>query len=92
MVNKSLNKIRNKLDVLDDQLLLLIKKRARLVDEVLKTKKLKKEIIDKKRIFQILKRIKNKSKKAKIDHRITNKIWKTMIYAFINYEYRNFRK
>ena len=45
MKNKSLNKIRNKLDVLDDKLLLLIKKRAHLVDQVLKTKKYKNLII-----------------------------------------------
>ena len=92
MKNKSLNKIRNKLDVLDDKLLLLIKKRAHLVDQVLKTKKYKKEIIDKKRISQILKRIKFKSRKIKIDYKITSKIWKAMIYAFINYEFRNFKK
>ena len=28
----------------------------------------------------------------KIDKDITNKIWKTMIRAFINYEFKNFDK
>jgi chorismate mutase len=48
--------------------------------------------VDKKRISIILKEIKKKSLKKKIDPRITNKIWKSMIKAFIDYEYRNFKK
>ena len=49
-------------------------------------------IIIKKRISIILKNISNKSKKNKIDPKITKKIWKSMIKAFIDYEYRNFKK
>ena len=52
----------------------------------------KKEIIDKKRIKAILKNIKNKSLKKGIDPKISYRIWKNMIYAFIEYEYRNFKK
>ena len=92
MVNKNILRIRNKLDKLDMVFLKLIKKRTFLVNQVLKNKKYKKEIIDRKRIKIILKNIKNKSKKNKIDPKITSKIWKSMIRAFIDYEYRNFRK
>ena len=92
MVNKNIIKIRKKLDKLDNLLLDIIKKRARLVDEVLKNKKFKKEIIDKKRISIILKTILKKSKKKKIDTTVTKKIWKSMIRAFIDYEYRTFKK
>ena len=92
MVNKNIIKIRKKLDKLDNLLLDIIKKRARLVDEVLKNKKFKKEIIDKKRISKILKTIFKKSKKKKIDTTVTKKIWKSMIRAFIDYEYRTFKK
>ena len=92
MVNKNIIKIRKKLDKLDNLLLDIIKKRARLVDEVLKNKKFKKEIIDKKRISIILKTILKKSKKKKIDTTVTKKIWKSMIKAFIDYEYRTFKK
>ena len=88
MVNKKITKIRKKLDKLDNLLLDIIKKRAHLVDEVLKNKKFKKEIIDKKRISIILK----KSKKKKIDTTVTKKIWKSIIKAFIDYEYRTFKK
>ena len=92
MVNKNIINIRKKLDKLDDQLLNLIKKRSLLVDIVLQNKKFKNEIVDQKRIKIILKNIKIKSKKKKIDPIITKSIWKSMIRAFINYEYRNFKK
>ena len=89
---KRLNQLRIKLDTLDNGLLKLIKKRSNLVNDVLKVKIHKKEIIDQKRINFILKKIKKKSIKSKIDPKITNRIWKNMIWSFIDYEKRNFKK
>ena len=89
---KKLNLLRNRLDKLDNKLLSLIKSRTNLVNEVLKLKEFKKEIIDKKRINFILKKISEKSKKLKIDPKITKRIWKNMIWSFINYERNNFKK
>ena len=89
---KKLTQLRIKLDKLDNDLLKLIKKRSLLVNEVLKVKIYKKEIIDKSRITYILKKIKKKSIKTKIDPKITNRIWKNMIWSFIDYEKRNFKK
>ena len=89
---KKLEIIRSKLDKLDNKLLSLIKFRTNLVKEVLKLKEFKKEIVDKKRINFILRKINSKSKKLKIDPRITNRIWKNMIYSYIDYERRNFKK
>ena len=92
MVNKNILKIRKKLDILDNHLLNLIKKREYLVKQVLKNKKYKKDIVDKKRIAVIIKNIKKKSILKKIDTKITKTIWISMIKAFIDYEYRNFNK
>ena len=89
---KKLNLIRVKLDKLDNRLLSLIKYRTGLVKEVVKLKEFKKEIVDQKRINFILSKIKVKSKKLKIDTKITNRIWKNMIWSFINFERRNFKK
>ena len=89
---KKLNSIRIKLDKLDNELLSLIKNRSSLVKEVLKLKEYKKEIVDKKRISFILNKIKRKSKKLNIDPKITNRIWKNMIWSYIDYERRNFKK
>ena len=89
---KKLNLLRIKLDKLDNELLKLIKKRSNLVNNVLKVKIHKKEIIDQKRISFILKKIKKKSIQLKIDPKISNRIWKNMIWSFIDYEKRNFKK
>ena len=89
---KKLDLIRIKLDKLDTELLRLLKKRSNLVNDVLKVKIHKKEIIDQKRIDFILKKIKEKSIQLKIDPKITNRIWKNMIWSFIDYEKRNFIK
>ena len=92
MKNKNILLIRKKLDKLDNNLLDIIKRRTKLVDQVIKNKKFKKDIVDRKRIKIILKNIKIKSKKRNLDTKITQKIWKSMISAFIDYEYRNFKK
>jgi chorismate mutase len=89
---KKLDIIRKKLDQIDNQLLSIIKKRTLLVNEVVKLKENKSEIVDQKRITSILKNIKIKSIKKNIDPKITNRIWKNMIWSYINYERRNFKK
>ena len=73
MINKNITKIRKDLDKLDNLFLDLIKRRTNLVNLVLKNKKFKKDIIDKKRIKIILKNIFNKSKAKKIDRSLPAK-------------------
>tara|TARA_Y100001958_G_C21077430_1_gene434875 strand:- start:352 stop:642 length:291 start_codon:yes stop_codon:yes gene_type:complete len=90
--NKNILKIRKKLDLLDNKLLNLIKKRTVLVKTILSNKSSKNQIVDKKRIKVILKNIKRKSLKRKIDPKLTEMIWKGMIKGYINFEYRNFKK
>ena len=89
---KKLNKIRLELDSLDNSLIKLIKKRTFLVKKVLKLKEKKNQIVDKNRIKIILKNVRKKSLKNNIDPKITHKIWKNMIAAYIDFERRNFNK
>tara|TARA_B100001175_G_scaffold313660_1_gene321623 strand:- start:32 stop:322 length:291 start_codon:yes stop_codon:yes gene_type:complete len=89
---KELNIIRKKLDKLDNSLINVIKKRTELVKKVLKLKEYKNEIVDKNRIKKILKNIRDKSVHKKIDPKITERIWYNMIYAYIDFERRNFKK
>tara|TARA_B100001248_G_C27301200_1_gene417240 strand:+ start:559 stop:870 length:312 start_codon:yes stop_codon:yes gene_type:complete len=89
---KKLNILRNKLDKIDNRLIDIIKIRTNLVTEVVKLKDYKNQIIDKKRISIILKKIKRKSISKKIDPKITNRIWKNMIWSYINYERKIFKK
>ena len=89
---KKLNKLRFQLDKLDNSLIKIIKKRTNLVKKVLQLKENKKQIVDQKRIKTILKNIRKKSLKNNIDPKITNRIWKNMIWSYIDYERRNFKK
>ena len=87
-----LNSLRKELDKIDDFLLKIIQKRTKIVKKVLTLKSYKKEIIDKKRISSILNKIKKETVKKNIDPKITQRIWKNMIWSYINFEKKNFRK
>ena len=89
---KNLNILRKKLDIIDNSLIRIIKKRTEIVKKVLKLKKYKNQIVDRKRIRLILGKIESKSIKNNIDPKITKRIWKNMIWAYIDYEKRNFKK
>ena len=89
---KKLYEIRKKLDKLDNSFIKLLKKRTNLVKKVLDLKDHKNQIIDKKRIKKILTEVKKKSINSKIDPKITHRIWKNMIWSYIDYEKRNFKK
>ena len=84
--------LRKKLDKIDNQLLIVVKKRTEIVKKVLLLKTSKKEIIDKRIISIVLKKIRNESLKKKIDPKITRRIWKNMIWSYIDFEKRNFKK
>ncbi len=92
MKNLKLKLIRQKIDKLDDKLLNLIKIRTNLVTGVLKQKRYKNQIVDKLRIKQILTLIKKKSISRKIDPKLTKRIWKNIIRAYIDFEKKNFKK
>ena len=89
---KKLFLLRKKLDLIDNKMLNLLKLRVNYVKKVLSLKEFKKEIIDKKRINKILRIIKDKSIKKGVDPKISNRVWKNMIYAYIDFERRNFNK
>ena len=89
---KKLSKIRSELDKLDNSLIKIIKRRTNLVKKVLALKEKKNQIVDQKRIKSILANIRKKSLKNNIDPKITNKIWKNMIWAYIDFERRKFKK
>ncbi len=92
MKKKKLDIARKNIDKIDKKIFQLIKKRTHVVKHMLTLKKHKNEIIDKKRMNEILKMIKKKSIKNKIDHRITIKIWKSIIWSYVDFQRRNFKK
>ena len=92
-MNKNKLKLaRNKVDQLDQKIFNLIKKRTQVVKYMLSLKKSKKEIVDHKRNNEIFKKIKKKSIKNKIDPKITRRIWKAIIWSYVDYQRRNIKK
>ena len=89
---KKLNIQRKKLDKLDNKILSIIKIRTEIIKKVISLKSNKSEIVDKKRIAFILRKIKKESIKRKIDPTITKKIWKNMIWSYIDFEKKIFKK
>ena len=92
MDQKKLKIARNKVDQLDKKIFNLIKKRTQIVKYMLSLKKYKNQIVDHKRINTILKNVRNKSIKDGIDPKITRRIWKSIIWGFVNFQKKNFRK
>ena len=92
MNKKRLNIARKKIDKLDNKIFNLIKQRTQVVKHMLSLKKFKKQIVDQKRINAILKNIKYKSIKNSIDPKITTQIWKSMIWSYVDFQRRNFKK
>ena len=92
MNKKELKIARNKVDQLDKKIFNLIKKRTQIVKHMMGLKKLRRQIIDYKRINEILKNIKKKSIKNNIDPKITQRIWKSIIWSYVDYQRRNFKK
>ena len=91
MNKKKLLIARNKVDQLDKKIFYLIKKRTTIVKYMLSLKGFKSQIVDHKRIKEILKKIKNKSIKNRIDPKITSRIWKSMIWSYVDFQRRNFK-
>ena len=92
MDKKKLKIARNQIDQLDMSILNLIEKRTKIVKYMLSLKQFKNQIVDQKRINVILKNIRKKSVQQGVDPKVTSRIWKTMIWSFINYQKRNFKK
>tara|TARA_Y100000590_G_C15624866_1_gene978985 strand:- start:30 stop:311 length:282 start_codon:yes stop_codon:yes gene_type:complete len=92
MNKNKLKSARKKIDLLDNKIFNLIKRRTQIVTYMMKLKKNKNQIVDHKRIKEILKIIRNKSIKNKIDTKLTNKIWKSMIWSYVDFQRRNFKK
>ena len=92
MTRQNLRTYRQKVDKIDNKIFSLIRKRTRIVKQMLATKKFKKQIVDHKRINEILKKIRSKSLQNGIDPKITIRIWKSMIWGFVDFQRRNFKK
>tara|TARA_B100001057_G_scaffold41743_1_gene37391 strand:- start:5302 stop:5589 length:288 start_codon:yes stop_codon:yes gene_type:complete len=90
--SKEMKLIRQKIDQVDDKLLPLMVKRSKLVEKALSLKKKQNEIVDKKRIDEISKKIVKKSIELGGNSKLLKSIWLSIIQNFIDYENKEFKK
>ena len=90
--SREMKLLRKKIDQVDDKLLPLMVKRSKLVEKALSLKKKKTEIVDKKRIDEISKKIVKKSIELGGNSKLLKSIWLSIIKNFIDYENREFKK
>ena len=92
MDKKKLIIARNKIDQLDNSIFNLIKKRTKVVKYMLGLKRYKNQIVDYNRINTILKNVRKKSIHHRIDPMITARIWKAMIWSYVYFQKKNFKR
>ena len=92
MNKKKLIIARNKIDQLDNSIFNLIKKRTKVVKHMLSLKRYKNQIVDHKRINTILRNIRKKSVRNRIDPQITTRIWKAIIWSYVYFQKKKFKK
>ncbi|CAO6126179.1 PheA Chorismate mutase [Candidatus Pelagibacterales bacterium] len=85
MSQRKIIKIRSTIDTIDRQIIRLLGLRKKQVLKIAKYKN-KRTIVDKKRISQIMKRIKTESKKNKIDFVLVKNFWNKLIQYSIKLE------
>lgn len=85
MSQRKITKIRSTIDTIDRQIIRLLGLRKKQVLKIAKYKN-KRTIVDKKRISQIMKRIKTESKKNKIDFVLVENFWNKLIQYSIKLE------
>ena len=90
--SKEMKLIREKIDQVDDKLLPLMVKRSKLVEKALSLKKRQTEIVDKKRINEISKKIVKKTSELGGNSKLLKTIWLSIIQNFIDYENQEFKK
>ena len=90
MSQKNILKIRSTIDTIDKQIIKLLGLRKKQVLKIAKYKN-KRTIVDKKRINQIMKRIKAEAKKNKIDFILVKNFWNKLIQYSIKLEKKIFK-
>ncbi|CAN1595232.1 PheA Chorismate mutase [Candidatus Pelagibacterales bacterium] len=85
MSQKNILKIRSNIDTIDKQIIKLLGLRKKQVLKIAKYKN-KRTIVDKKRINQIMKRIKAEAKRNKIDFILVKNFWNKLIQYSIKLE------
>lgn len=85
MSQRNIQRIRSSIDTIDKKIIELLGLRKKQVLKIAKYKN-KKTIVDKKRINQIMKKIKSEAKRNKIDYVLVKNFWNKLIQYSIKLE------
>ena len=89
---RTLNEVRKNIDAIDNQIAKLLVKRSSFVLQATYFKTKKSQLIDRKRIARIIKRVSNVAKKQKLSPIIVEKVFRKMINQFILLETKEFNR
>ena len=89
---RTLNEVRKNIDTIDNQIVKLLIKRSSFVLQATYFKTKKSQLIDRKRIARIIKRVSNIAKKQKLSPIIVEKVFRKMINQFILLETKEFNR
>ncbi len=85
-----INEIRHEIDMIDSDIIELLSKRSSLVSEAGKTKKNSKEVRDRARVDNVIRKIKHKAEKSGLDPHIAESIYRNIINCFIQKEMKEY--
>lgn len=86
----SLREIREKIDIIDKEIVSLLVKRGGYVQQAVKFKNDYSNIVDKKRISEIIENVTRYSKDLNFDSSVIEKIYLYLIQVFIQFEKKTF--
>ena len=80
-------KLREEIDKLDKEILSLIAQRQKCVEKVALVKNNKDLVVDKKRIEEVIRRVKRLAKEKGLSEKIAESLWRKLIELSIDHEY-----
>ena len=83
----NLEKLREEIDKLDKEILSLIAQRQKCVEKVALVKNNKDLVVDKKRIEEVIRRVKRLAKEKGLSEKIAESLWRKLIELSIDHEY-----
>ena len=89
---RTLNEVRKNIDTIDNQIVKLLIKRSSFVLQATYFKTKRSQLIDRKRIARIIKRVSNVAKNQKLSPLIVEKVFRKMINQFILLETKEFNR
>ena len=91
-IKKSMKEVRSEIDQIDKELISLLAKRQKYVENAALIKKDRNLIIDKARIEEVISNIKKLSSSSGLSEEISEPLWRKLIELSIEHEFKEFER